>query len=102
MISDDFNVWFVTKLINNSKLSEINKSFDLREIFEDCWNISRKAVIENWNLISKNNDDYIEIEDYEDLEWFNNELEEAVAGRDAVIETLLSRICELEQQVNDK
>lgn len=109
MISDDFNVWFITKLIKNSKLSEINKKYDLRDFFEDCWNTARNEIIESDNFISKDSEEYCDIQNYEELkcnyeelEWQFKVLEEDISQREATIQSLLSKICYLESLVKDK
>ncbi len=101
MISNDFNVWFTIIKIKDLRFAEIVKSYNLTRYFEECWNNSQQALIES--DIENKNGVIEELQlDNEELEWENTTIDLEKAELEAEIQTLLSRIVFLEEQLKGK
>lgn len=99
MIPNDFNVWFTTLKIKNSYFANILSNNELEKYFEDCWNTAQQTLIEDELKQKDNNIEELGYEK-EELEWDIRELDAEKAGLESEVQTLLSRIVFLEEQIN--
>ncbi len=101
MIPNYFSVWFETKKVRDKNFAKLVSNYALEQYFEECWDYSQQAFID-----SKMDGIKTVIEelqwDKEDLEWDKTELDYDKADLEAEIQTLLSRIVFLEEQLQGK
>lgn len=91
MISNYFSVWFETMKVRDKNFANLVSAYELEQYFEECWNSSQQAYIESDEAFLK--------EDIQYLQWDKEELDYDKADLEAEIQTLLSRIVYLEEQL---
>ena len=98
MISNYFSVWFETMKVRDKNFANLISAYELEQYFEECWNSSQQAYIDSDEAFLKEDIQSLQW-DKEELEWDKEELDYDKADLEAEIQTLLSRIIYLEEQL---